>query len=151
MSSTSSPNKSHLVYGSYLVFQLFSHKEMYREDNEDVQVTKGYAGENPWLRLRPRRRRSESVLAPHPRGDEEAGNIPSRLPNAESTNIDESRPALTTASEFGVEPEMSVAAALSLLVVITGVCHHCPFRLTIFEDTFPLVGGCYRRVLGRLN
>ena len=81
-------------------------------------MTKDYAGENPWLRLRPCRRRSESILAPHPRGDEEAGNIPSRLPNA----IDESRPASTTASGFGVEPELSVAVALSLLVVITVVC-----------------------------
>jgi len=101
---------------------------MYREDNEDVPMTKGYVGENPWLRLRPRRRRNEIALAPHVRGDEEAGNISSRLPNSESTDTHESRPASTTTSEFEVEPEMSVAVALSLLVVITVVC------ITAFSD-----------------
>ncbi|OJA15783.1 hypothetical protein AZE42_10335 [Rhizopogon vesiculosus] len=36
-------------YASYLVFQLHSHKALCDDNNEDMQPTKGYEGENPFM------------------------------------------------------------------------------------------------------
>lgn len=84
-------------------------------------LSKGYAGENPWLRLRPRRGNPRTVLSPVPVGDEEAAN--SRPRNAESTDAEhEVGSVSSTDSEIEVEPLMSVAVCLSLLVSVTVVC-----------------------------
>ncbi|KAJ8589017.1 Calcium/proton exchanger [Rhizopogon salebrosus TDB-379] len=104
------------IYCSYLVFQLFSHKALYEDDNEDVLVSKGYArGENPWLRLRPRRA-GPTVASPTPVVDEEVAAHMSRSRNAEGTDAEHS-----TSTDPGteVEPYMSVTVCLGLLVGVT--------------------------------
>jgi len=97
-----------LVYASYLVFQLFSHKALYQDDNEDVQVSKGYDGPNPWLQLRPRRRRTQAVSSPDGEIVAESHDVESTGPERESLD-----------SEAEVEPYMSVAVCLGLLVAVT--------------------------------
>jgi Ca2+:H+ antiporter len=99
---------------------LFSHKALYEDDNEDVLVSKGYArGENPWLRLRPRRA-GPTVASPTPMVDEEM----SRSRNAEGTDAEHS-----TSTDPGteVEPYMSVTVCLGLLVGVTVVSATAPY------------------------
>lgn len=96
------------IYASYLVFQLFSHKALYQDDNEDVQVSKGYDGPNPWLQLRPRRRRRQAVSSPD--GEIVAGSHDVESTGPENESLD---------SEGEVEPFMSVAVCLGLLVAVT--------------------------------
>jgi Ca2+:H+ antiporter len=92
---------------------LFSHKALYEDDNEDVLVSKDYArGENPWLRLRPRRARPPVV-------DEEVATR-----NAESTDAEHSA---STDSGTEVEPYMSVTVCLGLLVGVTVVSATAPY------------------------
>ncbi|KAG1855923.1 Sodium/calcium exchanger protein-domain-containing protein [Suillus subluteus] len=92
------------IYGSYLVFQLFSHKALY---NADIQKTKGYEGHNPWLQLRLyRRKTAKPILSPEPMGDEEAATDPTGFASTEDTDSE-------------VETYMSVPVALGLLVVVT--------------------------------
>lgn len=88
------------IYGSYLVFQLFSHKAIYDDNNADIMQSRGYEGQNPWLRLRPYRRRLV------------------QSPDAETAiNPSGALPMEDTASE--IEPFMSVGVCLGLLVVVT--------------------------------
>jgi len=96
------------IYASYLVFQLFSHKALYQDDNEDVQVSKGYDGPNPWLQLRPRRRRTQAVSSPDGEIVAESHDVESTGPERESLD-----------SEAEVEPYMSVAVCLGLLAAVT--------------------------------
>ncbi|KAG1849242.1 calcium proton exchanger [Suillus subluteus] len=92
------------IYGSYLVFQLFSHKALY---NADIQKTKGYEGHNPWLQLRLyRRKTAKPILSPEPMGDEEAATDPTGFASTEDTDSE-------------VETYMSIPVALGLLVVVT--------------------------------
>ncbi|KAG1854463.1 Sodium/calcium exchanger protein-domain-containing protein [Suillus subalutaceus] len=92
------------IYGSYLVFQLFSHRALY---NADIQKTKGYEGHNPWLQLRLyRRKTAKPILSPEPMGDEEAATDPTGFASTEDTDSE-------------VETYMSVPVALGLLVVVT--------------------------------
>lgn len=103
------------IYGSYLVFQLFSHKTLYDDKNTDIQQSVGYEGQNPWLQLRRyRRKNAKSVLSPEPTGDEEAVIIASGF---ESTNTN--HVAASDDSDSEIEPYMSVGVSLGLLVVVT--------------------------------
>ena len=103
---------------------MFSHKALYEDDNEDVLVSKGYArGENPWLRLRPRRARP-TVASPIPVADEEAARRMDGRPNAESTDAAHST---STDSVTEVEPYMSVTVCLGLLVGVTVVSATAPY------------------------
>jgi Ca2+:H+ antiporter len=89
---------------------LFSHKALYQDDNEDVMLSKGYDGPNPWLQLRPRRRRPQAVSSPD-------GEIVAGSHDVESTDPEHESPDSGTE----VEPYMSVAVCLGLLVAVTVV------------------------------
>lgn len=81
------------MYGSYLVFQQFSHKALYDDDNEDVQMSKAY--QNPWRRSRPHR--SDG--------------------SAESADSEHDASSMDT--EYDIVPHMSVNVTVVLLVVVT--------------------------------
>ncbi|KAG1887275.1 calcium proton exchanger, partial [Suillus subluteus] len=105
------------IYGSYLVFQLFSHKALYDDSGADIQQTKGYEGQNPWLQLRLyRRRNAKHVQSTLPTGDEEAASNPT-VPT-EGINS-ERRSTSTEDANSDVDPYMSVPVSLGLLVVVT--------------------------------
>lgn len=105
------------IYGSYLVFQLFSHKALYDDSGADIQETKVYEGQNPWLQLRLyRRKNAKLVQSPRPTGDEEAASNP--IVPAEGTDS-ERRSASTEDTDPEVETYMSVPVSLGLLVVVT--------------------------------
>lgn len=104
-----SPNHLCLVYGSYLVFQLFSHKALYHDSGEDILQSKGYEGQNPWLQLRLYRRKNATpVQSPLPMGDEEVAINPAVAVEGSDT-------------ESEIETYMSVPVSLGLLVVVTVV------------------------------
>ncbi|KAG2133662.1 Calcium/proton exchanger [Suillus bovinus] len=103
------------IYGSYLVFQLFSHKALYNDNNPDIQQTKGYDGQNPWLQLRLRRRKNaKHVQAPLPVADEEVASDVTVPP--EGADSDHGS-ASTEDSE--IEAYMSIPVCLGLLVSVT--------------------------------
>ncbi|KAG0697388.1 calcium proton exchanger [Suillus ampliporus] len=81
-----------VIYGSYLVFQLFSHKALYDDDNADILQSRSYEGQNPW--------------SPDPMGHAEAAINPSGALPTEDANGE-------------IEPYMSVGVGLGLLVVVT--------------------------------
>ncbi|KAG2347960.1 calcium/proton exchanger [Suillus weaverae] len=101
------------IYGSYLVFQMFSHKALYSDSGEHVQQTKGYEGQNPWLQLRLYRRKI--VKSCRPTGDEEAAFNPT-VPT-EGANLGCESASMDTDSV--IESYMSVPVSLGLLVGVT--------------------------------
>jgi Ca2+:H+ antiporter len=130
------------VYASYLVFQLFSHKALYDDDNEDIEHTKRYEGENPFkfrgLRNRKNIMGGETVLSPSSTRIEEAPVLPSTRPEGVSFAASTEQPLQTTPStrpegatldvERGShsaasaeQPLMSLTVCLWLLVVVTVV------------------------------
>lgn len=111
------------IYCSYLLFQLFSHKNLYSDDA--FEASRKYSGENPFKlghRLRHRRRaandvgmtdlpmvsspRQESVQIDH--GDENSMSHPDVTHDVESGSSEEEE-----------KPQMSVPVSLGLLVAVT--------------------------------
>ncbi|KAJ8592050.1 calcium/proton exchanger [Rhizopogon salebrosus TDB-379] len=128
------------IYASYLVFQLFSHKALYDDDNEDIEHTKVYEGENPFkfhgLRNRKNIMGGETVLSPSSTRIEEAPVLPSTRPEGVSFAASTEQPLPTSPStrpeganldvEHGShsaasaeQPLMSLTVCLWLLVVVT--------------------------------
>jgi Ca2+:H+ antiporter len=105
------------IYGSYLVFQLFSHKALYDDNGADIQQTKGYEGQNPWLQLRLYRRKNAKHVQPSlPAIDEEtASNLTAP---ARGTDL-EHRSTSTEDTDSEIESYMSIPVSLGLLVVVT--------------------------------
>ncbi|KAG2078544.1 calcium/proton exchanger [Suillus decipiens] len=109
------------IYASYLVFQLFSHKALYDDDNEDMQPTKEYAGQNPFRLHRTHRNITdgETVLSPSPTREGEASTTLSRPADV---NRDVEPATHSIASVETVTPEqplMSLTVCLCLLVIVT--------------------------------
>jgi Ca2+:H+ antiporter len=119
------------VYASYLVFQLFSHKGLYDDDNGVIEQTKEYEGQNPF-KFRGLRNRKNIM------GGEEPPALPSTRPEGVSFAASTEQPLQTTSStrpegatldvEHGShsaasveQPLMSLAVCLWLLVVVTVV------------------------------
>ncbi|KAG1873383.1 Sodium/calcium exchanger protein-domain-containing protein [Suillus tomentosus] len=107
------------IYASYLVFQLCSHKALYDDVNEDMQPTKGYAGQNPF-RLHRRRRvitDGENVLSPSSTHDREAA---ATLSHPTDPNPDVEPGTHSIASvETEIQPLMNLAVCFWLLAVVT--------------------------------
>lgn len=102
------------IYGSYLVFQMFSHKALYSDSGEHVQQTKGYEGQNPWLQLRLYRRKI--VKSCRPTGDEEAASNPTVPTGGANLECDS---ASMEDTDSVIESYMSVPVSLGLLVGVT--------------------------------
>ncbi|OAX33116.1 calcium/proton exchanger [Rhizopogon vinicolor AM-OR11-026] len=108
------------IYASYLVFQLFSHKTLCDDDNEEMQPTKGYEGENPF-RLYGRSGRKnmadgEMVSSPS-LAHEEEGATTASVSRAEGgmLDVEHGGPEI----EALEQPQMSVAVCIWLLIVVT--------------------------------
>ncbi|KAG2112550.1 calcium proton exchanger [Suillus discolor] len=106
------------IYASYLVFQLFSHKALYDDDNENMQPTKAYAGQNPF-RLHRRRRiitDGENVSSPSSTHDREAA---ATLSCPADANPDVEPGTYSIASvETEIQPLMNIAVCFWLLAVV---------------------------------
>ncbi|KAG2060832.1 Calcium/proton exchanger [Suillus hirtellus] len=98
------------IYGSYLVFQLFSHKALYHSSGPDIQQSKGYEGENPWLRLRLYRRKNAKLAQSPPLACND------EVAPAEGSDLEHGSASM---EDTEVEPDMSVPVSLGLLVVVT--------------------------------
>ncbi|KAG1740581.1 calcium/proton exchanger, partial [Suillus lakei] len=111
------------IYASYLVFQLFSHKALYDDANEDMQPTKGYAGENPFRLHRTRNPRNitdgEMVSSPSSTHDREAATTSFRPADADPDVEPGTHPTASVETEAPEQPLMSLAVCLWLLVVVT--------------------------------
>lgn len=106
------------IYASYLVFQLFSHKALYDDDNEDMQKTKDYRGENPFRLHRMRRNIMEGETVSSPSSVHEGG--PAMTLHRPADANPDMEPGTHSSVETEVEqPLMSLAVCLWLLVVVT--------------------------------
>lgn len=94
------------------MFQLFSHKALYHESGPDIQQTKGYEGENPWLRLRLYRRKNAKLAQSPPLACND------EVAPAEGSDLEHGSASM---EDTEVEPDMSVPVSLGLLVVVTVV------------------------------
>jgi len=111
------------IYASYLVFQLFSHKALYDDDNEDVQQTKGYDGENPF-RLRRKHKRKNNITGEQyvlsPSSTHDVGVATTSSSTHPEVAIRDVEPGGHSAGKSQAEqPLMSVVVCLWLLVIVT--------------------------------
>jgi Ca2+:H+ antiporter len=113
------------IYASYLVFQLFSHKALYDDDNEDMQPTKEYTGQNPF-RLHRRHRNitdGETVSSPSSAHGGDAVTMLSRPadanPDVEPGTHSIASVESETEAEVPEQPLMNLTVCLWLLVVVT--------------------------------
>ena len=110
------------VYGSYLVFQLISHKNLYHEDHKDVAKSVKY-GED------------------HPEKKAKASSSPT---SAENGNVDVESAVVAneqTDEEPEEEPQMSLFMTVILLIVITTVTNisrNQP-QIDIADERFPFL------------
>lgn len=118
------------IYASYLVFQLFSHKALYDDDNEDMQQTKRYEGENPFrLRRRHGRKNNDKnnimgdpiVLSPSStrNGEQPSASPPTPPECAVSDDVERAGDPVRSGDEAVEQPMMSLAVSLWLLVIVT--------------------------------
>ncbi|KAG1750398.1 calcium proton exchanger [Suillus paluster] len=113
------------IYASYLVFQLFSHKALYDDNNQDMQPTRGYKpGENPFRLSRIRNHKNitegQTVSSPNSIHEREAATT-SRLSRSEPIPDVEpgSHSTASSETEASEQPLMSLAVCLWLLVGVT--------------------------------
>lgn len=110
-------DSTHPVYGSYLVFQLFSHKALYDERHMDVFRSTRYA---------PREKKANGEAASEANGSSIPLNGLTSSPAA-SVSGDHDIEATTAAPSVVVEeeeeevPQMSVPMTIGLLAVVTVV------------------------------
>lgn len=101
------------VYGSYLVFQLFSHKDLYDDANPDVYKSTQYAPHRTAKQWRHDRTEMKAIKK---RQKEEPGYQPE--PHAAEEDV-ETAPAPEVDEEE--QPKMGVYMTVGLLVVVTVV------------------------------
>ena len=110
---TLDPLPPHTVYGSYLVFQLFSHKALYEDTSDDVQKSTKYAPRRSWKQIREDRAEKKA---------KERGTWVEPPPMSVDRNIDvEANSAEAQKEEV---PKLSLTMTIGLLVVITVVCNY---------------------------
>lgn len=122
----------HLVYGSYLFFQLFSHKGLYQDDNEEIVESKRYAV-NPFKIKKLRRGKQPAtpqyaetplVISP-PSSPQPRFLTPEDRPahGAKPTSDPESGHVVAPMllEDETEEPQMSVPVSVGLLAVVTVV------------------------------
>jgi Ca2+:H+ antiporter len=111
-----------LVYLCYLVFQLFSHKNLYTDNHGDVQETIAYT---PKLakRLHINPRRNSAASPPRPSNDAIDPGSSQRDVRSVEAGLEE---------DDAEEPQMSIQTTIALLAVITVVCQW-PTLLTVLR------------------
>jgi len=103
----------HAVYGSYLVFQLFSHKALYDDSSNDVSKSTQYA---------PRRTFKQVLDDRAEKKAKKNGTWEPREPIAETHADVEAHTAEADEEDKPEMPKMSVAMTIGLLAVVTVVC-----------------------------
>jgi Ca2+:H+ antiporter len=124
------------VYGSYLAFQLFSHKDLYRDDNPaNFQSTRYPKGQHPSVRrfIPKRFQRHEDVEMGATNGEAQDASSSQPLADARPTPGSTELHSRTdsTAHEGGEEveePTLSVPITIGLLAVVTVVSVHSVIR-----------------------
>lgn len=120
------PNQRRSVYGSYLFFQLFSHKSLYEDDGEDVIQSTKYADKHPH-RESPKDH-VDSALQSQSRANTFSSSAQATGHSEHSTGEDLVQPpvrdseAAREPEEETEEPQMSVWMTIALLVVVAVVC-----------------------------
>ncbi|KAG2133802.1 calcium proton exchanger [Suillus bovinus] len=109
------------IYASYLVFQLFSHKALYDDNNEDMQPTKEYEGQNPFRLHRTRRNITDAETVSSPtlaHGGEAAATL--SHPTGANPDVEPGTHSIASVeTEAPEQPLMNLAVCLWLLVVVT--------------------------------
>jgi Ca2+:H+ antiporter len=101
-----------LVYLCYLVFQLFSHKDLYADDHSDVQESVPYNAKLT-KRLHINQRRNSAASPPRPSNDAiDPGSSQRDLRSVEAGPEEDDAEA----------PQMGLQTTVALLAVITVVC-----------------------------
>ncbi|KAH9972174.1 hypothetical protein BGW80DRAFT_1316937 [Lactifluus volemus] len=102
------------IYGCYLFFQLFSHKNLYEDDSPESmkpETTRYAPNIERRLHITPAKPRPAS--SPPPQGSDQAHS------DNPQPNVDSTEAGLTGVEEDDDEPQMSVPMTIGLLVVIT--------------------------------
>ncbi|SRR5712671_5016920 len=111
-----------LVYLCYLVFQLFSHKNLYADDHSDVQESVAYPAKLA-KRLHINQRRNSAASPPRPSND-------AIDPGSSQRDV---RSLEAGPEEDDAEvPQMGIQTTIALLAVITVVCQW-PTLLTVLR------------------
>lgn len=112
------------VYGSYLVFQLFSHKDLYEDSNADIMKSTEYAPHRSFKKYRADRAEMKALKVQQKANPDYVP--PARL----ETPIDVEATAADIHEEEEPEtPLMGVYMTLGLLVIVTVVCSLAPSHL----------------------
>jgi len=96
------------IYGSYLVFQLFSHKALYEDTSDDVQKSTQYAPHRTWKQVKDDRAEKKAKK----RGTW----VEPEIPVETQTDIEANS---AEAAEEAEVPKMSVGMTVCLLVFVT--------------------------------
>ncbi|KAG6374496.1 calcium proton exchanger [Boletus reticuloceps] len=116
-----------LIYMSYLVFQLFSHKSLYTDDNKEIQQTKQYT-DNPFKLKKFRRGKQATVpqyaetplvTSPGTSPQPQAHTVVPGIGMGDAAGPESGRMSPTPGEEEIEEPQLSVAVSLGLLVGVT--------------------------------
>ncbi|KAG1838365.1 calcium proton exchanger [Suillus subalutaceus] len=107
------------IYASYLVFQLLSHKALYDDYADDIQMTRCYMGDNPFLLHRTRRNimHSETVSSPSSARHGEAATT-SFHPSDANPDVEPGTRSIISVEMEPEQPLMSLAVCLWLLVAV---------------------------------
>jgi len=115
------------IYASYLVFQLFSHKELYNDDNtSEIQASKKYQpGQFESMKMKNihRRLRGKKSSPSHSITGEEQVSSPTGEENTmmeqHVATVEQGGAGLASEKAEVAEPEMNVTVSIGLLVVVT--------------------------------
>lgn len=120
------------VYGCYLVFQLFSHKELYGDEKGDAFKSTRYVKKDKKAKVQPSAAASESA---QPLTPKEGGGIvttrPLDLESNRTLSVHEEAHEEVHEEDEVEKPSMSVTLTVVLLVVVTVVG---PSRLPNFGN-----------------
>jgi Ca2+:H+ antiporter len=109
------------VYGSYLYFQLFSHKRLYETDNADVQESIPYGQQTRRPKKSTEKGRDGALGRTGPTTAGDASGSP-QVPNADTEAQGEAKEA----SEETEVPQLNILVTIILLVVVTTVRRTSP-------------------------
>ncbi|EMD34141.1 hypothetical protein CERSUDRAFT_141642 [Gelatoporia subvermispora B] len=117
------------IYGSFLVFQLFSHKDMYADKGKDVQPSVKYthaSGEKPFIRNPFSKHLTTSPISESPNGSTEPLTSQREIVTEPIHEDDvppnpdlESGEQVETEEDEEETPQMSVPLTIALLAVVT--------------------------------
>jgi Ca2+:H+ antiporter len=109
------------VYGSYLYFQLFSHKRLYETENADVQASVPYGQQT----RRPKKNTEKDRDGASGRASPTTAGNTSVLPQVPDADAEAQGEAQEAAEEIEV-PQLNILVTIILLVIVTAVRQTSP-------------------------